>query len=677
LSKGYLCPKGVALLDLQEDPDWLRAPMRREGDEWVEVSWEAALDEAAARLTAIQAEHGRDAVALYSGNPTAHSTGALLHYQALAAAVGTRNHYSANSVDALPRLLTSLWMYGNQALLAVPDVDRTDFLLILGADPMVSNGSIMTAPDFKRRLGELKARGGRVVVIDPRRSRTAEAAGEHHFLRPGTDPLLLAAMLNVIFTQRLAAPGRLAEFTDGLPAVERAVRRFTPALVAEVVGIAPKRIEGLARDFAAASRACVYARVGTSVHPFGTTTSWLVEVLNLVTGNLDRPGGTMFGTGAVDLPALARRIGQTGSFGAFKSRVSERPEFNRELPVAALAEEIETPGEGQVRALLTHAGNPVLSTPEGPRLSRALAGLDFMVSFDPYLNETTRHAHLILPPPKPLERAHYPVLFYTLAVRNVARWSEAVVPRPEGMPADWQVIDGLVKRLAKARGGLGGLAGRVGSWALGALSPERAVDLLLRTGPHPLSLAKLRAAPHGVDLGPLEPRLPGLLGQPRIDAAPPAVLADLERVMGLLDAPRDSLVLVGRRGLRSNNSWMHNCPRLVRGPETCTLQMHPDDAVARGLQSGQRVRLHNAAGALRVPLEVTDAVMPGVVSLPHGWGHDAPGARLSVASRRPGVNVNALLTLSDVDPVSGVSVLNGVRVRVVAAEVPAPDRASE
>jgi anaerobic selenocysteine-containing dehydrogenase len=658
LSRGYLCPKGVALKEVQEDPDRLRRPLRRTESGWQEVGWDEALDEIASRLHAIGERHGRNAVGFYVGNPTAHSYAAVLYGLVLLQTLGTRSYYTANSVDALPRLLASLQVYGSQALLPIPDLDRTSYLLVLGANPVVSNGSIMTAPDCKRRLREIRARGGKLVVVDPRRSETAELADEHLFVKPSGDAFLLLGMLQTIFAERLARPGRLEPFLEGLGELEACVRPYPPERVAAASGIEADAIRRLAREFSAAPAAICYGRMGTSVTELGTTTSWLIDALNAVTGNLDRPGGVMFTTPAVDLARLAALLGQTGSHRRWRSRVSGLPEFNGELPVAALAEEIETPGEGQIRALVTHAGNPVLSLPNGRRLERALGSLEFMVAIDIYLNETTCHADFVLPPTFGLEHEQYPLLFLALSVRNWAKFSPAILPAAEDSRHDWQVLLGLATRLLSRRGMSGKVAAAAMQRALGA-GPRRWLDLLLRFGPHRLKLERLQGSPHGIDLGPLEPRVPALVKSIRL--APPLFLADLARVRSRLEdgaAADGELMLIGRRTLRSNNSWMHNSELLVRGKNRCTLLMHPDDARARGLASGESVRVTSRVGAIETELEVSDEVRPGVVSLPHGWGHGREGTRLPVANRRPGVSLNDVIDDARYDPISGTSQLS-------------------
>jgi anaerobic selenocysteine-containing dehydrogenase len=699
-SRGYLCPKGVALKHLDADPDRLRTPLVRRGDTWHEVSWDDAFGEIAERLPPLLAAHGRDAVGVYLGNPSAHTLALLLYPRALLRVLGSRNVFSASTVDQMPKQVSAGLMVGTGLSVPVPDLDRTRFLLVLGADPVVSNGSLMTAPDVKRRLQDVRARGGRVVVVDPRRSRTAEIASEHHFIRPGTDAFLLAAMVQTLVAEDRVRLGALAPHVAGLDAVARAVADLTPEVVAPVTGVPADVTRRLARELAAADGGAVYGRVGTCTQEFGTLTSWLVDVLNVVAGQLDRPGGAMFTTAAAGA-ANTRGPGGRGKdvrFGARTSRVRGLPEVFGELPAVCLAEEIETPGEGRIRALITIAGNPVLSNPNGARLAAALARLDFMVSCDVYLNETTRHAHVILPGLSPLEASHYDVALWQLAVRNYARWSPPVFPPPADRPTDWETmlrlagivlgqgpacdvaaLDDLVAR--QQAEAAAGTVGKTPDEILAALAPrrgpERLLDLMLRTGPYGdgfgarpdgISLATLEANPHGLDLGPLVPRIPEVLRTPsgKIELAPDAILADLPRLRARLH-PRTGFTLVGRRNLRTNNSWMHNLEPLVRGRAQCTLHVHPDDAARLGLVDGGRARLTSRTGTVEAPVEVTAAVMPGVVSLPHGWGHDAPGTRLRVAQAHAGVNANLVADEAAIDPLSGNAVLNGIPVEVAPA----------
>jgi len=674
-SRGHICPKAVALKDVHEDPDRLRRPMIREGTRWRETTWAHALDEVSRRIGAVQRAHGRDAVAVYLGNPTVHSLGAMLFTQGFVRGLRTRQRYSATSVDQLPHMVAAYHMFGHQLLLPVPDIDRTDHLLVFGANPAVSNGSLMTAPDVSRRMKAIRARGGRLVVVDPRRTETARLADRHHFIRPGADAFVLLAMLRVLFEDGTVRLGTCEAFTEGLARVREAVAAFPPERVAPLAGVDAGTIRRLAREFAAADRAVCYGRVGVSTQAFGTLACWLVNVLNVVTGRLDAVGGAMFPRPAADL--IGGRFAGRGSVGKWRSRVRGLPAFGSELPVAVLAEEIDTPGPGQVRALVTHAGNPVLSTPNGARLDRALAGLEFMASIDIYLNETTRHAHVILPPTFALERDHYDLAFHGLAIRNTAKFSPAVFPRPAGARHDWEILNDLTWRL-----GGGPWTARLRARALAALratlGPRRLLDYMLRAGPYGaglrpfgggLTLARLARSVHGIDLGPLEPCLPDRLHTPdrRIRLAPEPMLADLTRLEALAKrAPlRDgSLSLIGRRDLRSNNSWMHNSARLVKGRRRCTLLMHPSDAAARGLSDGDPVRVRSRVGAVEVELQLTEDIAPGVVSLPHGWGHARPGTRLAIASAHPGASINDLTDDACVDAASGNAAFSGVAVWV-------------
>jgi len=678
LSRGHFCSKARALEDLHEDPDRLRHPLRRTASGWEPLSWNDALDHAARGLLGVQREHGNQAVALYQGEPVVHNLGALLFADVLFAALGTAKRLSANSLDQFPKQLACHLMYGSGLFVPVPDVDRTDYMLIIGANPVVSNGSLMTAPGMHKRLRQVQRRGGRVVVIDPRRTETAHLADEHHFVRPGSDALLVAALLECLFAENRTALGRLAPFTDGLDALKQAVAAFTPEAVSDRVGIAAATIRAIARAFANAASAVCYGRMGTTTVPFGTTTSCLIEALNIVTGNLDRPGGAMFPYPSVDVMRLQPKTQR----GRWRSRTRGTPEFMGELPAATLAEEIETPGDGQLRGLVTLAGNPVLSSPAGHRLSEALGRLDFMVAIDFYLNETTRHASIILPPVGPLERDHLDIAFQLFAVRNATHWSPAVFPPPANGRTDGAILLGLARRLFRGRGGAGRLqAAAVGAvLALGAERVSRlAVDLTLRTGPYGskllpwksgLTLRRLRNSPHGIDLGPLQPCLPGRLParadrtKRRIDLSPADVVADLQRLWGTLADSPPELVLIGRREMRTVNSWSHNLPSLVSGRARCVLYMHPADAAARGVETGDRAQVVSRVGAVESHVEITEDIMPGVVSLPHGYGHRGDGIRLGVAEQHAGVSINDLTDPAEIDPLSGNAVLNGVPVRV-------------
>lgn len=686
-SRGFICPKGASLGALDEDPDRLRAPLVREGGEWREVTWPEAFAAVERGLTEVIDRHGREALGVYLGNPNAHTVAGALYVPALARALGTRQIFSASTADQMPKHVAAGLMFGHPLSIPVPDVDRTDHLLMLGANPLESNGSLWTAPDLPGRLKALRRRGGRLVVVDPRRTRTAALADEHLFIRPGTDAYLLFGIVHTLLAEDLVAPDVGARLpVAGLDELRALAADFPPETVAGVCGVPAADIVRLARDLAAAPTAAVYGRMGTCTAEFGTLAQWLVDVVNVLTGNLDRAGGAMFPLPAAAVPR-SRRPYRTGRW---RSRVRNLPEVNGELPVATLADEIETPGQGQIRALLTIAGNPVLSAPHGSRLDAALGGLEFMVSVDPYLNETTRHAHVILPPPRVLQSPHYDFALLNFAVRNYARYSPPVLPLEPGRPAESEIL----ARLAMIAAGQGADADPAGLDELildqtlrravdtpgspvagrdpaelraeltGSTGAELRLDAMLRLGPYGLTLRELREHPHGIDLGPLEPRLPGLLSTAsgRIELAPPQIVADVPRLRAGLGREAPEFVLIGRRHLRSNNSWMHNVAPLVGGSNRCTLQINPQDARRLGLNGEAVVR--SAAGELTVAVEPTDAIMPGVVSLPHGWGH--AGTAQPVAAKHAGVNANALTDETVVDVPSGNAVFNGVPVTVRA-----------
>ncbi len=700
-SRGYLCPKAYGLKGLHEDPDRLRRPLRRDGSDWIEIGWDEAFDLAASRLRQVREDHGADATATYVGNPNAHDLGSALYLPALLRALGTRWRFSASSVDQLPKMLSSQALFGAPLAIPVPDIDRTDLLVVLGANPLASNGSLMTAPDMPGRIAALRQRGGRLVVIDPRRSETADVADEHLFIRPGSDAYLLFAIVHTLFEENRVRLGRLAPFVNGIETLRAAASEFAPERVSAATGIDAQRIRGLARELSDAERAACYGRIGTCTQEFGTLASWLVDAVNTLTGNLDRPGGAMFARSATGPAGPARRRDRM-PYGRWRSRVRELPEAFGELPAAVLAEEIDAGGDDRVRALVTVAGNPVLSTPNGARLGRALESLDFMLSVDIYLNETTRHADLILPPTSLIERSNYDLAFNGLSVRNVSKFSPAVLPPPEDSRDQWEILAELAGRVNGADAAAVDelvfshmLSAAVGSpesscpdisveqarEKLGEKpGPERILDLMLRAGPHGdrfredsqgLSLARVREAEHGLDLGPLEPRLPDMLATASgaVELAPDLLVSDVARLAEALPARShgNGMVLVGRRHLRSNNSWMHNVHSLAKGRERCTLLVNPDDARRLGLRDGGRASVKSRVGELVAPVVVSDEIMPGVVSLPHGYGHGDPESRLRVASQHAGVNSNLLTDEAPLDVLSGNAVLSGIPVQISRA----------
>lgn len=672
LSRGHICPKAVAIKDIHEDPDRLRRPVRKTRNGWEKISWDVAFHMVETSISEVQRDHGKDAVAIYLGNPTVHNLGAMLFAPQLARSLRTKNRFSATSVDQLPHHFTSWAMYGHQLLLPVPDIDRTNFLLMFGGNPVASNGSIMTVPDVKKRLKDVRARGGRVVVVDPRRTETAaKYADTHIFIRPGTDALMLAAMVQVLFEDGPDL-GALQGFTDGVDALREAVAPFSPEVVAPICGVPADQIRSLTREFAAADGGVCHGRMGVSTQAFGGLCQWFVQSINVLTGNLDRVGGSMFTTPAVE---ILHRL-SPGRYDRWRSRVRGLPEFGGELPVSCLAEEISEPGDGRIRALITSAGNPVLSTPNGSGLSKALDTLDFMVSIDPYINETTRHADVILPPVSPLERDHYDLVFNALAVRNYARYSKPVFPKPKDGRHDWEILSRLQMLLTDKFD----LKARVEAQAMHQLGTRGQLAVGIRTGPYGkgfvpfgngLSLSELEDNPHGKDLGPLKPQLPERLQtrDKRLQLAPKVLLGDVPRLVKRLEeGQKADLLLIGRRHLRSCNSWLHNSERLVRGKDRCTLLMNPADAERLGLAGSDAAEITSRVGSVVAPLEISDDMMPGVVSLPHGFGHGREGTELSVASAYAGVSVNDLTDPAEVDVLTGNAVLNGVPVTVAPAQ---------
>ncbi|MBM3689941.1 MAG: molybdopterin oxidoreductase family protein [Actinobacteria bacterium] len=679
MSRGYLCPKGVAWQDLHNDPDRLRHPVRRTATGWERIGWDEAFDLVASRLLQTKEQHGGDAIAFYLGNPIAHGWGPIILIPMLLKALGTNQRYSAASVDQQPQHLLSYLLFGSPLLLPVPDVDRTDFLLVVGGNPLVSNGSIMTAPNIKRRLEGIRERGGRVVVVDPRRTETARIADAHHFIRPGTDVYLLAAMAQVLFAEGVVKPGAAAAYVDGIEAVGRMVSPFTPEAVAEVTGIGAEEIRQLARDFAGAKRGAVYARLGVCQTVYGTSAYWLVHVLNVLAGRLDVPGGWMLATPAFDLPVIGAKTTDLIGYDRWRSRVRGIPEVAAEFPTVTLADEILTPGDGQVRAMVIVAGNPVLTVPDGRRVDEALADLDFLVSVDYYVNESNRHADVILPPTAALEREEFDVVFPAVSVRNHVRWGPQVLQPAPDTRSDAEILMALLVRIEAST--MGPRRAQALDRARRRLLPRRLVDIALRIGPwgirhgRRLSLRKVQKYRHGLDLGPLEPVLPGRLmteGK-RIRLDHPVVVADWPRVVAGLESARadaagDGLLLIGRRHLRSNNSWMHNSERLTSGSNHCSLLMNPADAAVRSLHEADEVCVGSRVGEIAAQVAITDDVMPGVVCMPHGWGHGSrDGVGWQHAAAQPGASVNDITDDLRYDPVSGNAAVTALPVTVRAA----------
>lgn len=680
LSGGYICPKATALAGLHDDPERLRTPLKRVGEEFVAITWAEAFEYAGTRLRDLRRTHGRDSVGAYLGNPTAHSS-AVFAIEGLKRLLRSKNIFSAASIDQFPQYLAAHEMFGDHTVLPLVDIDRTDHLLIIGANPAVSNGSITTMPDARRRVKDVRSRGGRVVVVDPRRTETVRLADEHVAVRPGGDTHLLLGMLHVLFNEGLVSP---APWVSGVDEVRRLVASHPPVVAAERCGVEVTTIERLARDFAAAPSAVAYGRLGICHSETGTVTAWLITVLNAVTGNLDSVGGAMFATPPVDLGKVLRLIWGRSSHDTFRSRGADLPDLNGELPLVALADEITRPGPRQLRGLIVCAGNPALSAPNARAVSEALGTLDFLVSVDLYLTETSRMADLILPPVSHLERSELDVVFPAFSVRNNARWSpRAVVPDAEGLE-DWDIILGLATELIAGPGS--GIARRAVAGVLKVVDAHKVVDALIFIGPQGplskdssgrrrgrqgLSARRVRRTPGGVDLGPLEPRLAKVIRtkDKQVRLAPSALLAAARQLpVGQGPARSDfDLQLIGRRHLRSNNSWLHNVPTMVKGRDRCTALMHPADAAARSLTDADSVVVTSAIGSIEVPLEISDEVRQGVVSIPHGWGHDRPEAGWTTANSHPGVNVNAIIDEALVDRLSGNAAVNATMVAVTAA----------
>lgn len=700
-SAGFICPKGASFAELDNDPDRLTQPLVRRDGVLTEATWDEAYAVVTERLGAVIGEHGGASVGVYLGNPNAHTIAGSLYAPLIIRGLGTRQVFSASTLDQMPKHVALGLMFGSPVAFTVPDLDRTDYLVIIGANPMVSNGSLATAADFPGKLRALRKRGGTLVVIDPARTQTAKLADRHLAPRPGTDAALLFAIVHVLFDEDLVELGELAEHVAGLEELRGLADEFSPEAVEQACGIGAAEIRELSRELAAAPTAAVYGRIGTSTVEFGTIGSWLVDVINILTGNFDRPGGAMFALGATAPAPRPPKPGRGFKTGRWASRVSGYPEALSELPAAALAEEIDTAGEGQIKAMITIAGNPVLSAPDGDRLDKALDSVDFMLSVDPYLNETTRHADVILPPPPPSRSAHFDVALNNLAVRNNVRYSSPALPldgRPDepeilsrlalilygvgaaGDPAlvDAQVIaTTLAKETADPHSPVAGRdIDELTSMLYAGPGYERRLDMMLRLGPYGdafgakpdgLTLERLKANPHGIDLGPLRSRIPEILRTPsgRIELAPEPIVADVARLRDALDRTAGGFLLIGRRHLRSNNSWMHNLPALSGGSNRCTLQIHPDDAADLGLTDIAVIK--GPGGELLAPVEVDDGMRRGVVSLPHGWGHDRGGTGQQLAASQPGANVNQLNDGTHLDPLSGTAVLNGIPVDIAPA----------
>lgn len=675
-SRGHICPKGPELKSLYQDPDRIKFPQKRTKTGWETVSWVDALSDIATQLVKIQTTYGNDSVAIYNGNPTVHNYGSMLLGQRFASRLKTKNNFSATSVDQLPHQLLSYLMFGHQLLVPIPDIDHTDFFLILGGNPFASNGSLMSVPDVKKRLKAIQDRGGKYVVVDPRKSETAVHADEHLFIKPGTDAYFLLSILHVLFEKQLTKPNDLIRKED-LETIQMVTKEYSPERVSQITGVSKDTIEKITFEFANAPSAVCYGRVGVSTQEFGAVCQWLINVINIVTGNLDKRGGAMFTLPAVDLVGEGSVMRSSpGSFNSYQSRVRKLPEFSDELPVAALAEEILTEGEGKIRALFTSAGNPVLSTPNGTKLDKALASLDFMVSVDFYLNETTKHAHYILPPTSALEHDHYDLIFNVFAVRNTARYNQPLFTPEPGMLHDWEIFSDLTKRLELTRAGKELPKDIIKT----KLTPASIIDHALKSGPYgpkgphnqEMSLELLKNSPHGVDLGPLQPSFPERLytEDKRIHLFPAILKEDLPRLRSKFlewekfTSDKSQFLLIGRRHLRSNNSWMHNLPKLMTGKLRCTVMIHPNDAHQLGIVNDEEVIVESSVGKIQIHAEITEELMQGVVSIPHGFGHNRGGTNQKVATEFSGVSINDLTDDQAIDALSGNAAFSGIKVSI-------------
>ncbi len=674
-SQGYICPKAVALQDIYEDPNRLKKPMERTASGWKEISWETAFDKTVAGIQAVQKKYGHDAVGIYQGNPSVHNYGTMMSSPQFTRALGTKNRFSATSADQLPHHMSSQLMFGHSLVVPIPDIDHTDFFLVLGANPVASNGSLMTAPGMPNRIKALQQRGGKMIVVDPRKSETALKADAHHYIKPGTDIWFLLSMVHVILKQDQLDVGKLSQLIANFDLLKVITDDYSPENTETITGIPAKSIYDIAKAFVSAESAVCYGRIGVSTQQHGSSCTWLINVINIITGNFDKKGGSMMTLPAVDLVNILGPRGTQKRFNRWQSRIRQLPEFGGELPVVCLAEEILEPGEGQIKAMITNAGNPVLSTPDGTQLDKAFDSLEFMVAIDIYLNETTRHANIILPPTTGLETDHYDLIFSSFAVRNVAKYSPALFEPAKDAKSDWEIFEELTQRLT-------------GNSAKQSKNkpprPQRLLNIALSLGPYgykhkhltvrkneaSLDLALLKNKPHGLDLGPLQPLMPFRLftADKKIDLAPDMMVKSIKALPAVEPGNKNDkafdLLLIGRRQLRSNNSWMHNSHRLVKGKERCTLLMHPQDVQKQGLADQQLVEISSRVGCVKIKLEVSEDIMPGVVSIPHGWGHSRKGTHLEVAQQHPGASINDLTDTQLIDAISGNAAFSGVPVMV-------------
>ncbi|UGT40827.1 molybdopterin-dependent oxidoreductase [Nocardia yamanashiensis] len=684
LSRGNACPKGIAFTAVQNDPDRVLYPLRRTATGFERVGWDEALDDIGARLRGIMREHGRESLGWYFGNPSSFSYSHTLWIVGFQLAAGLRHVYSAGSQDVNNRFVASHLLYGSLTSVPVPDLDRTEFLLMLGANPVVSHGSVISVPRIREKLTAITKRGGRVVVVDPRRTETARLF-EHVGIRPDGDAWLLASLLQVIFAEGLEDTEALRRQAAGVRELRAAVARFTPEATAEVTGLDPDRVRILARDLATAGSAAVYGRTGTCLGRHATLVAFLIDALAVVTGNLDAPGGSVFGKELVAVSELNARLGLIG-YGKSRSRIGDFPDVLGTFPAAIMAKEITTPGPGQLRALFTSAGNPASSVPNPRELSTALDQLDLFVSIDLYVNDTNRKADYILPATTFLERDDIPLPFAALSPTPYTQYTERVLEPAGEAREEWQIIDALATRIGVTpfTAGPARPLGRLFSTLRRKLpggstlrpTPTLLVDLALRTGPYGdrfglrrdgLSLAKLRRHPHGLVLSDSIPT--GVLRKVvqhkdnRVHLAPPEITAELTTLTAPPTDPSYPLRVIGMRELKSHNSWMHNAEPLMRGSRRQQARIHPKDAAAANIPDGAPCRITSPHGSITVPILLTEDMTPGTIAIPHGWGHRG-GWHLANAAG--GANVNDLTStnLEDIERLAGMSNLNGIPVRI-------------
>ena len=672
LSHGHICPKALAYKDLHEDSDRLKFPVKKTNSGWEQISWENALDEIADKLVNIQKIYGNNAVGVYQGNPSVHNYGTLLYGPTFFSSLRTRNKFSASTVDQIPHQFAAYQMLGHQLLVPIPDIDRTQYMIILGGNPLVSNGSLMTAPDIRNRLKAIQSRDGKFVVIDPRRTETAKLADEHCFIQPGTDVYFLIGIIQEIIKNGWIKQGHLDSVTKNLDEFLTSIPDIELETISSITGISSANIQRIAKEFSQAESAVCYGRMGACTQKFGGTVHWLINMVNIITGNFDAPGGAMFTSPAFDTLGNSQT---KGHYNKGQSRVRNLPEFAGEYPAVTMADEMLVKGEGQIRAMVTSAGNPILSVPGGEKLDRAFSGLEFMVSIDFYINETTRHADIILPPAFNLNGPHFDVVFNIFAVRDVVKYSNPVFPKEPGTKYDWEIFMGLEKRVAQKNGRK---YSKVNHFLSKKFGPEWLLDLGIRIGEYGslkslfkwngLTLSKVKKQVHGVDLGPLKPRFPKRLftSDKKIDLAPSIFIDDLKRVISNVAQSNSngSLTLIGRRQLRSNNSWMHNCSSLMSGRDRFLILMNPLDAQKKSIADGQKVRVKTSNAQIELEAKLSTEMMPGVISIPHGWGHEGKDTQQKIALENKGGNLNALGDDLAIDPVSGNADLHIRNVKV-------------